>query len=200
MEKLSFLFTEAGFLPDITGESPDNLKKEAKAWTGEQAISTLYEFGAGPKPEGMTASASYLYLVASSFFRALTDLPGLEVAREKAKVKISADQMELLLESVPFGLGSEHITEDWIKNIYRQFQKQYRSEMKAYPGTVEMYLAEKNQVVLITTEFDTFTVARLIHQAMPIRQFMQKDDLISFELDDYVDEVREVMKSVTIAR
>ena len=57
-------------------------------------------------------------------------------------------------------------------------------------------LAEKNQVVLITTEFDTFTVARLIHQAMPIRQFMQKDDLISFELDDYVDEVREVMKSV----
>ncbi len=57
-------------------------------------------------------------------------------------------------------------------------------------------LAEKNQVVLITTEFDTFTVARLIHQAMPIRQFMQKDDIISFELDDYVDEVREVMKSV----
>ena len=57
-------------------------------------------------------------------------------------------------------------------------------------------LAEKKQVVLITTEFDTFTVARLIHQSMPIRQFMQKDDIISFELDDYVDEVREVMKSV----
>ncbi|WP_458458717.1 putative manganese-dependent inorganic diphosphatase [Pseudobutyrivibrio sp.] len=57
-------------------------------------------------------------------------------------------------------------------------------------------LAEKKQVVLITTEFDTFTVARLIHQSMPIRQFMQKDNIISFELDDYVDEVREVMKSV----
>jgi manganese-dependent inorganic pyrophosphatase len=56
--------------------------------------------------------------------------------------------------------------------------------------------AEEHQCVLITTEYDTFTVARLIHQAMPIRQFMQKDDLISFELDDYVDEVREVMKSV----
>ena len=57
-------------------------------------------------------------------------------------------------------------------------------------------LAEEHQCVLITTEYDTFTVARLIHQAMPIRQFMQKDDIISFELDDYVDDVREIMKSV----
>ena len=31
---------------------------------------------------------------------------------------------------------------------------------------------------------------------MPIRQFMQKDDIVSFELDDYVDDVREIMKSV----
>ena len=57
-------------------------------------------------------------------------------------------------------------------------------------------LAEEHQCVLITTEYDTFTVARLIHQSMPIRQFMKTDDIVSFELDDYVDDVREIMKSV----
>ncbi|SDB20708.1 manganese-dependent inorganic pyrophosphatase [Pseudobutyrivibrio sp. YE44] len=57
-------------------------------------------------------------------------------------------------------------------------------------------LAEKNQCVVITTEYDTFTVARLIHQSMPVRQFMKTDDLVSFELDDYVDDVRDIMKSV----
>ena len=57
-------------------------------------------------------------------------------------------------------------------------------------------LANEHQVVLITTEFDTFTVARLIHQSMPIREFMKKDDLVTFELDDYVDDVRDVMKTV----
>ncbi len=57
-------------------------------------------------------------------------------------------------------------------------------------------LAEEHQVVLITTEYDTFTVARLIHQSMPIRQFMKKDGIVSFELDDYVDDVRDIMKSV----
>ena len=57
-------------------------------------------------------------------------------------------------------------------------------------------LADEHQVVVITTEFDTFTVARLIHQSMPIKYFMKKEDIVSFELDDYVDDVRDVMKTV----
>ncbi len=57
-------------------------------------------------------------------------------------------------------------------------------------------LAEQHQCVLISTEYDTFTVARLINQSMPIRQFMKRDGIVSFEPDDYVDDVRETMKSV----
>ncbi len=56
--------------------------------------------------------------------------------------------------------------------------------------------AEEHQCVLITTEYDTFTVARLIHQSMPVRQFMRTEDIVSFELDDYVDDVRDIMKTV----
>ncbi|MCR4567832.1 MAG: putative manganese-dependent inorganic diphosphatase [Pseudobutyrivibrio sp.] len=56
--------------------------------------------------------------------------------------------------------------------------------------------AKEHQVVLITTEYDTFTVARLIHQSMPIRQFMKREDIVSFELDDYVDDVRDIMRTV----
>lgn len=62
------------------------------------------------------------------------------------------------------------------------------------PEVVE--LAKQHQCVLITTEYDTFTVARLIHQSMPIRQFMKRDGIISFDLDDYVDDVKDVMKNV----
>lgn len=52
--------------------------------------------------------------------------------------------------------------------------------------------AEKQNVVLISTPYDTFTVARLINQSMPIRYFMTKEDIIFFELDDYVNDVREM--------
>ena len=56
--------------------------------------------------------------------------------------------------------------------------------------------AERNDCVVITTPFDTFSVARLINQSMPIKQYMTKDDLVVFAIDDYVDYVREVMSKV----
>lgn len=57
-------------------------------------------------------------------------------------------------------------------------------------------LAEKKDCVIITTPFDTFSVARLINQSMPIKQYMTKTNLITFDIDDYVDDVKEVMSKV----
>lgn len=57
-------------------------------------------------------------------------------------------------------------------------------------------LAEKNDCVIITTPYDTFSVARLINQSMPIKQYMTKRNLITFQIDDYVDDVKEVMSKV----
>jgi manganese-dependent inorganic pyrophosphatase len=57
-------------------------------------------------------------------------------------------------------------------------------------------LAEKNDCVIITTPFDTFSVARLINQSMPIKQFMTRQRLVTFGIDDYVDEVKEEMSKV----
>ena len=47
----------------------------------------------------------------------------------------------------------------------------------------------------MTTPYDTYTAARLINQSMPISYFMKTEGLITFEEDDYIDEIREVMTS-----
>lgn len=57
-------------------------------------------------------------------------------------------------------------------------------------------MAEKKDCVIITTPFDTFSVARLINQSMPIKQFMTRKGLITFDIDDYVDDVREMMSKI----
>ena len=57
-------------------------------------------------------------------------------------------------------------------------------------------LARQQECVLITTEYEAFTTARQIHQSIPIRFFMTRDNIISFQLDDYVDYVQDVMASV----
>lgn len=57
-------------------------------------------------------------------------------------------------------------------------------------------LAERRDCVVIGSPYDTFTVARLINQSMPIKYFMTKKDIIRFDSEDFVDDVREVMSKV----
>ena len=56
--------------------------------------------------------------------------------------------------------------------------------------------AEDIQCVLITTAYDTYTAARLINQSMPIKFFMTKKNLVTFEIDDTVDSVRDRSEKV----
>ena len=60
--------------------------------------------------------------------------------------------------------------------------------------TISKIAAEKN-CKIITTPHDTFTVARLIYQSMPIRYFMKSDNLLTFKLDDYIEDVQPIMAS-----
>lgn len=55
-------------------------------------------------------------------------------------------------------------------------------------------LAEEHNCIIIKTPYDTYTVARLINQSMPIGYFMSSvDNIITFSEEDYIDEIRDVM-------
>lgn len=60
--------------------------------------------------------------------------------------------------------------------------------------TIKMLAEEKNCTV-ISSPFDTYTVARLINQSMPIRHFMTKEQIITFGVEDFTDDIKEVMAS-----
>lgn len=54
-------------------------------------------------------------------------------------------------------------------------------------------LAEDRGCFIISTPYDTYTVARLINQSIPIRYFMKKSNLITFSTEDFITDIREVM-------
>lgn len=54
-------------------------------------------------------------------------------------------------------------------------------------------MAEERGCVIITTPYDSYTVSRLINQSMPIKYFMRRDNLITFETEEYVEDVQKVM-------
>lgn len=57
-------------------------------------------------------------------------------------------------------------------------------------------VANAKDVVVISTPYDTFTTSRLINQSMPIKSFMTRENLIHFDLDDYVDDVRDTVSKI----
>ncbi len=50
--------------------------------------------------------------------------------------------------------------------------------------------------VVITTPYDAFTVARLINQSIPVEYFMTKGNLITFYMDDYLDDITDTLAKV----
>ncbi|MBR6119978.1 MAG: putative manganese-dependent inorganic diphosphatase [Oscillospiraceae bacterium] len=53
--------------------------------------------------------------------------------------------------------------------------------------------ALETRTCIITTPFSAFRAARLIFQAIPIARICQSEDLVTFHLTDYLDDVKEVV-------
>ena len=56
--------------------------------------------------------------------------------------------------------------------------------------------AKEQQVVLLTTDLNIFTTARLINHSIPVKRFMTKKHLVCFEPDDYIDDVKVTMGKI----
>ena len=54
-------------------------------------------------------------------------------------------------------------------------------------------LASDRGVRIIETKYDAFSVSRMIDQSIPVVYFMKTQNLVTFRLNDYVDDVRPVM-------
>lgn len=53
--------------------------------------------------------------------------------------------------------------------------------------------AKEHGTKIITTPHDTFIVARLINQSIPIEHVMKKNNLAHFHMDDYIEDIQDVM-------
>ncbi len=142
---IRFMFTPEGFIPDVSSMNSEKERQEAARWTEDGGYPALYQIGLEGKPENAGASEDFLYQVADAFFRQLTDLPELEIARGKAKAVLTEELAEELLWAVPFVIGAEYVTKKWLCRVFRKLQSIFAKEIAGYDGTVEMYLTEKNQ-------------------------------------------------------
>ena len=55
-------------------------------------------------------------------------------------------------------------------------------------------LAEEMSCVIISTPHDTYTIARLINQSIPIKHLMTRENIICFHTSDMVDNIKEIVR------
>lgn len=54
-------------------------------------------------------------------------------------------------------------------------------------------LAHEKDIVIIMSPYDTFTIARLINQSIPVKYIMKRENLVTFSTEDYTDDIQNVM-------
>lgn len=144
-QTIHFLFTEDSFRVDDREEALSESALEWKRQFEEDRFSALYRLGFVEKPAELDGAGGFLYQLSDAFFRVLTGQPDLELTRENAVATPDTDLVRRLLDCVPFTLGSEYITEQWITHIFETLKDIYVREIREFDGTVAMYLAEKSQ-------------------------------------------------------
>ncbi len=54
-------------------------------------------------------------------------------------------------------------------------------------------MAQEHDCTIISSPHDTYTVARLINQSMPISYFMSRENLVKFRTDDFTEDIKGIM-------
>lgn len=144
-QPLSFRFTEDGFFPDARRETLSPSDRALLEQFEQNRDQALYHLGLGERELGQSPSWQFLYLLSDTFFKRLTDLPDLELTRQNAAPELGQEELERLTRAVPFAIGAEYITENWIRTVFLRLSNVFSREIQAYDGSVSMYLAEQTQ-------------------------------------------------------
>lgn len=143
---LDFLIRPNGFVCDFQKGVADNepaAKLMAEFLVDKNAA--LYDISFKEPEQWYSPSLMYLHTVGSAFVNAVSRTPDLEVLRDRAAPDVDAVDLRKLASRAPFIPGSEFIDSDWVSGIWNDLLEVYRREVSAFDGTVELYLAGKNQ-------------------------------------------------------
>ena len=82
-----------------------------------------------------------------------------------------------------------------LKKLSREKQMSNSTEQRNEVHFSESILKQvkEKEIVLISSNYDPYNVARLINQSIPVKYFMTKENIISFKLEDYIDEIKPLM-------
>ncbi len=138
--ELIVIFTEKGFFIDTepTKEKSFFYNKKLYSAFKQDPIQALYRFGFEAAEKHMASSLNFLHKLSAAFVKYLASDPDMEITRSPQPV--SGETLLKLSEGVPFVLGYEWITGEWLVNRWDELSKVFLAEISNYQGSIADYL------------------------------------------------------------
>ncbi|HKM42501.1 MAG TPA: SNF2 helicase-associated domain-containing protein, partial [Limnochordia bacterium] len=104
----------------------------------------LYSLGFIEDVSDLSPSIVFLVQVATRFLERLAQTVDVEYSRENTIIMPTAEDLEALSAKIPFGVGTEFITDAWFRGIFSHLGQVFAKEISSHPASVASYLSQRN--------------------------------------------------------
>jgi len=104
----------------------------------------LFYFGFRDRADSLSPSMVFLHRLAAGFIACLAKTEDIEFSRETAVIQPPELEYGQLQDAMPYVLGGEFVTPDWLREIYGHLAAEFAREISAYSGPVADYLRNHN--------------------------------------------------------
>ena len=142
--KATAVYTESGFWVDqVPGDTSDDAEFQSRLFKDLKSApyETLYRHAFLDKP-GYDISLVFLLEIAMRVIFDITHNPDTDITRIAPHP--SDENIDRLLQAVPYVLGYEFADRDWIINLYNGIAQVFNHEFSSFSGTVQEYFKSKN--------------------------------------------------------
>ncbi|MEL1133826.1 hypothetical protein AAC978_01470 [Desulfitobacterium sp. THU1] len=147
--ELNAYFTPEGFVIEETPDDIDKLQIDQQyplnEWIGQFEVNkyiALFHLGFLEKEKWFSPAIEYLYHIADLLIKKISKQSDLEFSRESVQVELIEEELDRLIEEVPFVVGAEYVDATWLQAIWEKLLAVFRMEIRTYEGTVSRYFAE----------------------------------------------------------
>ncbi|NLP17843.1 MAG: DEAD/DEAH box helicase [Firmicutes bacterium] len=142
-ELLEVYFTPSAFIVEGEQELPEGPRDWMVKFRKDKYRALLH-LGFLQREKWFSPGLGYLHRIAELLITKIGQQPDVEISRDTVLVDLDEDELEELINDIPFVLGMEYIDANWIQSLWETLLSIFRQEIKVFDGTVSRYFAEHN--------------------------------------------------------
>lgn len=149
LKPLNVYFTQESFvIEDLSIE--DNASLQGwKTDYKEDKYKWLFQRSFEARSDLYSPAMNFMHHIGEGVIEKITHMPDLEISRDQIEPEWTQEDLDVLLEGLPFAVGMEWVNHQWLSLQCMLLVDVFRQEIKAFDGRVKRYLSNYSDALNI---------------------------------------------------